>query len=85
MVVTGALKAVCMFHWSAEPLLGSLPNLDLRGIDWVIVGGELGSGAQPMDPGGAVDLIPFVRSRYVTLDSRPDDVGHGKGSVDNAR
>lgn len=27
---------------SCEPLLGSLPNLDLTGIDWVIVGGESG-------------------------------------------
>ncbi len=34
---------------SVEPLLGPLPNLDLRGIDWVIVGGESGPGARPMD------------------------------------
>lgn len=27
---------------SFEPLLGPLPNLDLEGIDWVIVGGESG-------------------------------------------
>ena len=33
---------------SLEPLLGDLPNLDLRGIDWVIVGGESGPGARPM-------------------------------------
>lgn len=36
---------------SIEPLLGPLPALDLRGIDWVIVGGESGPGARPMDPG----------------------------------
>ena len=30
---------------SLEPLLGPLPRLDLRGIDWVIVGGESGPGA----------------------------------------
>jgi protein gp37 len=35
---------------SIEPLLGPLPQLDLRGIDWVIVGGESGPGARPMDP-----------------------------------
>lgn len=35
---------------SLEPLLGPLPKLDLRGIDWVIVGGESGPGARPMDP-----------------------------------
>lgn len=33
---------------SLEPLLGPLPNLNLIGIDWVIVGGESGSGARPM-------------------------------------
>jgi protein gp37 len=34
---------------SLEPLLGRLPNLNLDGIDWVIVGGESGPGARPMD------------------------------------
>src|SRR5205809_238169 len=34
---------------SLEPLLGPLRGLDLRGIDWVIVGGESGPGARPMD------------------------------------
>jgi len=33
---------------SLEPLLGPLPNLDLDGIDWVIVGGESGPGARPL-------------------------------------
>jgi len=33
---------------SVEPLLGPLPTLDLQGIDWVIVGGESGPGARPM-------------------------------------
>lgn len=35
---------------SCEPLLESLGNLDLRGIHWVIVGGESGPGYRPMDP-----------------------------------
>jgi protein gp37 len=35
---------------SIEPLLGPLTNLDLRGIDWVIVGGESGPGARPLKP-----------------------------------
>lgn len=35
---------------SLEPLLGTLPSLDLRGIDWVVVGGESGPGARPMNP-----------------------------------
>jgi protein gp37 len=33
---------------SIEPLLEDLGELDLRGIDWVIVGGESGPGARPM-------------------------------------
>lgn len=41
---------------SIEPLLGPLPDLDLRGIDWVIVGGESGPGARPMNPAWATDL-----------------------------
>lgn len=35
---------------SCEPLLGSLGKLDLKGIDWVIAGGESGPGARPVDP-----------------------------------
>jgi len=33
---------------SIEPLLEDLGTLDLRGIHWVIVGGESGRGARPM-------------------------------------
>lgn len=35
---------------SVEPLLGPLGPLDLTGIGWVIVGGESGRGARPMNP-----------------------------------
>ena len=41
---------------SLEPLLGPLPNLNLAGIDWVIVGGESGPGARPMQPDWARDI-----------------------------
>jgi protein gp37 len=34
---------------SAEPLIGPL-QLDLSGVDWLIVGGESGAGARPTDP-----------------------------------
>lgn len=33
---------------SLEPLLGPLENLNLRGINWAIVGGESGPGARPV-------------------------------------
>lgn len=35
---------------SVEPLLEDLGQVDLRGIGWVIVGGESGPGARPMSP-----------------------------------
>jgi protein gp37 len=34
---------------SVEPLLGPIPRLPLRGIHWVIVGGESGPSARPME------------------------------------
>lgn len=41
---------------SLEPLLGPLPNLDLSGIDWVIVGGESGPHARPIQPEWVQDI-----------------------------
>lgn len=41
---------------SLEPLLGPLPELDLTGIDWVIVGGESGPGARPMERDWVSDI-----------------------------
>ena len=40
---------------SAEPLLGAV-ELDLAGIDWVIVGGESGPGHREMKPEWVLDL-----------------------------
>lgn len=34
---------------SLEPLLGPVADIDLTGIDWVIVGGESGPSARPVD------------------------------------
>ncbi|MDD4051209.1 MAG: phage Gp37/Gp68 family protein [candidate division Zixibacteria bacterium] len=41
---------------SLEPLLGPLPKLNLKKIDWVIVGGESGPGARPMQPEWVLDI-----------------------------
>ena len=41
---------------SIEPLIAPVGHLDLRGIDWVIVGGESGPGARPMNPDWAIDI-----------------------------
>jgi len=41
---------------SIEPLLGPLPDLDLSGIHWVIVGGESGPGARHIDARWVVNI-----------------------------
>ncbi len=50
-------------HWlSIEPLLEDLGDeLDLAGIDWVVVGGESGNGARPMHP----DWVRRIRDKCV--------------------
>jgi protein gp37 len=49
---------------SLEPLLGPLLNLDLTGIDWVIVGGESGPGARPMKK----EWVMAIRDQCETTD-----------------
>jgi protein gp37 len=44
---------------SIEPLVGAVGELNLTGIDWVIVGGESGPGARPMQP----DWVRGVREQ----------------------
>lgn len=41
---------------SIEPLLGPISELNLHGIDWVIVGGESGPGARPMKKEWVIDI-----------------------------
>ena len=41
---------------SCEPLLGPLPDMNLDGMDWVIVGGESGRSARPMNPEWVQDI-----------------------------
>lgn len=41
---------------SCEPLIGPLHGLELGGIHWVIVGGESGPGARPMQRGWVEDI-----------------------------
>jgi protein gp37 len=72
---------------SVEPLLEDIGKLDLRGIDWVIVGGESGAGARPMKKEWVLPLrdqckrsgIPFffkqwggVRRRKLADDSKAE-------------
>ena len=48
---------------SIEPLLEYLGELDLTGIHWVIVGGESGPGARPMD----VEWVRSIRDQCRAL------------------
>lgn len=44
---------------SIEPLLGPIGNIDLKGISWVIVGGESGPQARPM----RIEWVCDIRDR----------------------
>lgn len=41
---------------SCEPLIAPLPQMNLDGIDWVIVGGESGPGHRPIEPEWVRDI-----------------------------
>jgi protein gp37 len=63
---------------SLEPLIGDLGTLDLQGIDWVIVGGESGLGARPMEPEWVLDIqrqcaaagVPFFFKQWGGVDKK---------------
>lgn len=61
------LRAVPAFvrFLSLEPLLGPLYRLRLEGIDWMIVGGESGPSARPIDPSWVRDLRDQARRAEV--------------------
>jgi protein gp37 len=46
---------------SVEPLIGPIPRLSVAGIHWVIVGGESGPGARPMQ----IEWVRQIRDRCV--------------------
>lgn len=52
---------------SCEPLLDSLTDIDLEGIDWVIVGGESGPGARPIDEQWIRELRDKCRAEGVAF------------------
>jgi len=56
---------------SAEPLLDALPDLDLTGIHWLIVGGESGTHLWNTDVCAARGLVERIGKRWVP---RPDRV-----------
>lgn len=50
---------------SCEPLIGPLKNLPLTGIDWVIVGGESGPRARPVERDWVESIFRQCRSAHV--------------------
>jgi protein gp37 len=52
---------------SFEPLLGSVGKVDLKGIDWAIVGGESGPKARPMEEEWAIEIRDQCRESKVAF------------------
>lgn len=52
---------------SAEPLLGPLDGMNLKGIGWVIVGGESGGGARPFDLSWARSIVGQCKAAGVPV------------------
>ena len=50
---------------SFEPLLGSLGTIELSGVHWVIVGGESGPGARPMEASWVREIRKQCRAECV--------------------
>ncbi len=50
---------------SCEPLIGPTGRIPLRGIHWVIVGGESGPGARPMKSGWAQSILEQCNRRGI--------------------
>ena len=71
---------------SAEPLIGSVGEVDLDGVGWVIVGGESGPKARPMRAGWARELrdqcveagVPFFFKQWGRHDAEGGAVGKKK-------
>ena len=63
---------------SMEPLLSAVPDLDLTGIDWVIVGGESGPGSRPIAKAWVHDIrrqcqtaeVPFFFKQWGGLNKK---------------
>lgn len=52
---------------SCEPLIGPLANMNLQNIDWVIVGGESGRKARPMDADWVLDIMDQCNAANVAF------------------
>jgi protein gp37 len=75
---------------SAEPLLAGLPSLDLRGVDWLIAGGESQAGCRPAADDWFRDLRDQCLSAGVAfflkqLGGHPSKRGGSEARLDGER
>lgn len=66
---------------SYEPALGPLNGLDLRGIDWVIYGGESGPGYRPEDKNWARSMRDKCREDGVAFFHKQSAAGRTESGV----
>ncbi len=52
---------------SAEPLLGDITPLNLTDIDWIIVGGESGPGARPMEKEWVLNIKNSAKAQHTAF------------------
>ncbi len=52
---------------SIEPLLQDLGDFDISGVDWVIVGGESGRGARPMQKEWVEKILKLCRRQKIAF------------------
>jgi protein gp37 len=50
---------------SCEPLLGPVPNMDLKDIHWVIVGGESGPKSRIMSPSWVEEIYTQCKANHI--------------------
>ena len=50
---------------SIEPLLGPIGDIDIEGVDWVIVGGESGPNARPMRRKWVIEVLSLCEQKNV--------------------
>jgi protein gp37 len=50
---------------SIEPLLSAIPDMNLMGINWVIVGGESGQKARPVKEDWVIDIKNQCEARKI--------------------
>jgi len=70
---------------SVEPLLEDIGNLDLRGINWVIVGGESGAGRALLAKAGSNRSVTSAKSTACRSSSSSGGASREEGRAGTER